>query len=159
MRVTLEDAAYLVLPRVPVGRVLAHPEWLTLVRVAEVLMSGAPHDVTAERIADNVEEFLRAGRSRRAWRVRVLMHIIEHAPLATNGRRFGDLSPSERRALVEQKWIGGHGVWRICSKVKNLVVLGAYGDRRAAKQTGYVPVPLRPRFQKMRLARPESEVA
>jgi hypothetical protein len=159
MRITLEDAAHLLLPRVPVGRALAHAEWLTLVYVTEVLLKGAPHDVAPEQAADNVEVFLRAGRSRRAWRVRVLLTLIELTPLATHRRRFSGLSPEERCALIERKWIAGHGVWRICSKVKNLVILGAYGDRGAAAKTGYVPVPLRPRFQKMRLARLESDVA
>lgn len=159
MRVTLEDAAHFVLPRVPVGRALAHAEWLTLVYVAEVLLKGAPHDVTAEQTADNVEAFLRAGRSRRAWRVRLLLTLIELTPLATNRLRFSQLSQEERRLLIERKWMAGQGVWRICSKVKNLVILGAYGDRRAAAKTGYVPVPLRPRFQKMRLARTGSDVA
>jgi hypothetical protein len=123
------------------------------------LLKGAPHDVTAEQTADNVDAFLRNGRSRRAWRVRVLLNIIELMPLTTNGRRFGDLTLDERRALIERKWIGGHGVWRICSKVKNLVILGAYSDRRAAAKTGYVPVPLRPRFRKMKVAELESDVA
>jgi hypothetical protein len=159
MRLTLEDTAHLLLPRPGTGRVLAHGEWLTLVHVAEVLMAGAPHDVSAEKTADNIEEFLRLGRSRRAWRVRVLLNLIQISSLATHGRRFSELSQGERRELIETKWIGGHGLWRICAKVKNLVVLGAYGDRRAEKQTGYVPVPLRPRFQKMRRAQPETEVA
>ncbi len=159
MRLTLEGAAHVLLPRVTAGRALAHSEWLTLVQVAEILSTGAPHDVRPEQVADNVEAFLAAGRSRRAWRVRVLLTLIEFAPMATERRRFGDLSPEERRVLIERKWIGGRGIWRVCSKVKNLVVLGAYGDRRAAAKTGYVPVPLRPRFRNMRRPDPESDVA
>ena len=49
-------------------------------------------------------------------------------------------------ALIRSRWTSGRHVWRICAKVRNLVILGAYGDRRAAVTTGYVPVPLRPRF-------------
>jgi hypothetical protein len=159
VRVTLEGVVLAFFPRVPVGRALAHTEWLTLANVAEVLLQGAPHDVTAEQTADNVEAFLRAGRSRRAWRVRVLLELIEVMPLATHGARFSVLSRERRRALIESKWVAGHNLWRVCSKVRNLVILGAYGDRRAAAKTGYVPVPLRPRFQKMRVVPPESDVA
>ncbi len=143
---TLEDVAYRVLPRVAAGRALARAEWLTLVRCAEVLLDKAPHGITAEEIADNVERFLVAGRSQRAWRVRVLLTCIEVIPVATYGRPFRWLTKAERRAVVEQQWIPGKRLGRLCAKVKNLVVLGAYGDPRAAARTGYLPVAARRRF-------------
>ena len=68
-------------------------------------------------------------------------------PLTTHRRTFGALSIEERRALVLDKWVEGKHLWRVCSKVRNLVILGAYGDKRAAAKTGYVPVSLRARFQ------------
>ena len=147
MSLTLEDLAYRVLPRVRPGRALAASEWLTLVRAAEALVEGAPHGLTSEEVADNVEAFLLAGRSQRAWRVRVLLTLIDVLPLATYGRRYGGLTKDERRALVTTQWIPGRRLGRLCSKVKNLVVLGAYGDPRAAERTGYVPVARRARFQ------------
>jgi hypothetical protein len=143
------------------GRALAHCEWLTLVNVASVLLEGAPHDIAPEKTADNIEKFLIAGRSRRAWRVRLLLHLIELTPLATDHRRFTSLSRERRKELIETRWIAGRRVWRICAKVRDLVVLGAYSDSSAEARTGYVPVPLRPRFKQVRPA-PEasaSEVA
>jgi hypothetical protein len=159
MRMTLEDVAYKLLPRVAPGRALAHGEWLTLVNVAEVLLEGAPHKTSPERVADNIERFLVAGRSRRAWRVRLLLQIIEWSPLAAGRARFSALRPPARRTFIEDKWIADHRhVWRVCAKVRDLVVLGIYGDSRAGVQTGYVPVPLRPRFK--HLSRPPAtEVA
>jgi hypothetical protein len=147
MRITLEDVTSKILPRVSAGRALAHSEWLTLVRVAECLLAGALQDLTPEQVANNVENFLIAGRSRRAWRIRILLIVIEHMPLTTHRRTFGALSIEERRALVLDKWVEGKHLWRVCSKVRNLVILGAYGDKRAAAKTGYVPVSLRARFQ------------
>jgi hypothetical protein len=147
MSFTLEDAAYRALPRVRTGHALAPSEWLTLVRCAEVLVDNAPHGISAEEIADNVERFLIAGRSQRAWRVRVLLTCIELIPFATYGRPFRGLTRAERRAVVEQQWIPGKRLGRLCAKVKNLVVLGAYGDPRAAARTGYVPVARRRRFE------------
>jgi hypothetical protein len=143
---SLEDVAYRVLPRVRAGRALAPSEWLTLVQCAEVLVDRAPHGITAEEIADNVERFLIAGRSRRAWRVRVLLTCVELTPLASHRRPFRWLTKGERREVVEQQWIPGRRLGRLCAKVKNLVVLGAYGDPRAAARTGYVPVARRQRF-------------
>jgi hypothetical protein len=147
MRLTLEHAARLLLPTVETGRALSRGEWWTLVRVAEVLLEGAAVEITAEDVADNVERFLIAGRSRRAWRVRVLLRAIEVTSFATHGRGFSRLTHVERRGIVLERWTSGRHVWRLCSKVRNLVILGAYGDRRAARTTGYVPVQLRPRFR------------
>ena len=146
MWLTLEDFAYRVLPRVPAGRALAPSEWQTLVAAADVLVGGGPHGIAPEEVAANVEAFLVAGRSRRAWRVRVLLTCVELLPIATFGRRFGSLTKAERRRVVEEQWIPGRKLGRLCSKVKNLVVLGAYGDPRAAARTGYVPVARRRRF-------------
>ena len=86
------------------------------------------------------------GRSRRAWRVRILLHTIELSSLRRFGRRFSRLEIEERRTLIVEEWIPGRGLGRLCAKVKNLVVLGAYGDPRAAARTGYVPVHRRERF-------------
>jgi hypothetical protein len=146
MPVTLEDVAYRALPRVAPGRALALSEWRTLVRVAEVLVADGPHGVTPENVADNVEAFLVAGRSRRAWRVRVLLTFIQIAPIATHRRTFEALSFDERRAFICERWTPERRLGRLCSKVKNLVVLGAYGDPRAAARIGYVPVLRRSRF-------------
>jgi len=136
-----------ILPPVTAGRTLAARESVVLERVAEALLVGAPLELTPRHVAHNVEEFLRLGRSRRAWRVRVLLTVIELTPLSTHRRVFSALTREERTALIRSRWTSGRHVWRICAKVRNLVILGAYGDRRAATTTGYVPVPLRPRFR------------
>lgn len=147
MRPTLEHLAVAFLPRVEFGRALAHGEWLTLVEVAEVILAGSPVEITPERVADNVEAFLVAGRSRRAWRIRMLLTLVDLVPVAAYKKRFRSMTRAERRRLMEERWRGGKHLWRICSKVRNLVMLGAYGDARADVATGYVPVPLRPRFR------------
>jgi len=147
MRPTLEHLAVALLPRVELGRALAHTEWLTVVEVAEVILAGSPVEISAERVADNVEAFLVAGKSRRAWRVRVLLTLVDVLPVTNYKKRFRNMTRAERRRLMEENWRGGGYFWRICSKVRNLVMLGAYGDSRADAATGYVPVPLRPRFR------------
>jgi hypothetical protein len=151
MWINLERVVRRILPSVRPGQALSHGERRTLVRVAEVLLEGAAVDIQARQVATNVETFLVAGRSRRAWRVRVLLRVIELAPMATHRRSFSRLSLTERRVLVRERWMTGGHVYRLCAKIRNLVILGAYGDPHAAEATGYVPVPLRPRFQSGRL--------
>jgi hypothetical protein len=119
-------------------------------------MSGGPHGVSAEQIASNVERFLVAGRSRRAWRVRVLLRAIEISSFPRFGRSFSSLGLEDRRTLVVEEWISGRPLGRLCGKVKNLVVLGAYGDPSAAARTGYVPVHRRQRFLAQNLFMRES---
>ncbi len=159
MRSPLKALALFVLPRVPPGRMLARRELRTLERVAETLLDGAPTGVTSSQVASNVEEFLVRGRSRRAWRVRVLLTVIELAPLAAYRRTFSAMTLEDRAALVRTKWTTGRHVWRICAKVRNLVILGAYGDRAAAASTGYVPVTSRPRFRSVVTLQHPREVA
>jgi hypothetical protein len=144
---TLEHVVCGLLPRLQAGRALAPREWSTLARVAEVLLSGAPYAIPAADVANNIEKFLLVGRSRRAWRVRVLLHLIELHPLRTHGRTFSRLAVAERRRFIEEKWVVGGPIGRICARVKGLVLLGAYGDARVGARVGYVPVTERRRLR------------
>lgn len=137
---TLEELSYRVLPRVAAGKALASSEWRTLRAAAETLLSGCPVPVTPERAADNVERFLIAGRSRRAFRVRALLTVIEFATVPEYGGRFSQLSPGVRRRVVEDRFMGGKHVWGLCAKVRLLVMMGAYGDEAAHRAVGAVPV-------------------
>lgn len=143
---TLDELAYRVLPQVAPGRALADSEWLTLQCAAEILLEALPIDIDATRAADNVERFLCAGRSKRAWRCRVLLTLLELLPLSTHARRFSAMSAPERRRLFEAQIVGAHGLWGICAKVRYLVLMGAYGDESVPEQLGvWVPGATRPR--------------
>jgi hypothetical protein len=152
MRLTLEEIAYRVLPRVVAGRSLADSEWRTLVRAAETLLEGSSARVTPERVADNVERFLAIGRSRRAWRVRLLLTLIEYLPLLHGRAAFCALTPPQRRTWIEERWIGRGGLASLCVRVRLLVIMGAYGDGQALEDVGLVPVPLRARLDPARAA-------
>ena len=137
------------------GRALADAEWRTLANVAEVLLEGSPLGVKPQQVADGVERFLLNGRSRKAWRCRALLTLLEHATLVTHGRAFSRLSHAERRQLVEDRFIGGVGVWALCAKVRYLVLMGAYGHEDAPAATGFIPLESRARFQSRAGATPE----
>jgi hypothetical protein len=105
-----------------------------------------PIEITASEVADNVERFLCTGHSKRAWRCRVLLTLLELITLHTHARRFSALSQSERKALFAERVIGARGVWGVCAKVRYLVLMGAYGDERVHAQLGvWVPGPARPK--------------
>lgn len=133
---TLDELAYRVLPQVAPGRAFADIEWRTLCRVAEAILEDLPFPIEAARVADNVERFLCEGRSRRAWRCRVLLTLLEHMPLATHGRRFSALDRHERRRLFETRIVNGEGLWGLCAKVRYLVLMGAYGDECVPSSLG-----------------------
>ena len=142
---TLQSLLLRVLPLPSPGRALADAEWRSLVRIAEALVPDAG-EVPPEDIADNVEGFLLRGRSRRAWRVRALLQVVEWSPLTLGRKPLSKLTLSERRRLVEDRYMEGRGLWGICAKVRFLVLMGTYGDRRLHAPTSYVPVSKRRRF-------------
>jgi hypothetical protein len=133
------------LPLPSPGRAFADSEWRTLSRLAEALVPETTN-MPPDDIADNIEKFLIRGRSRRAWRVRFLMHVVEWSPLTVGRRPLSRMSPGERRRLVRERYIDGRGLWGICAKARYLVLMGAYGDRRLHEATSFVPVSRRRRF-------------
>lgn len=147
MPYSLSNVAAWMLPPLGIDRALSDRERRTLECVVEVFLQGAPVRLDRERAAENIERFLVSGRSRRAWRVRVLLTAIEISTLPTHRARFSELSLGKRTQVVRDRWEGGHHIYRVLGKVRNLAMLGIYGDARAAAATGYVPVPLRPRFK------------
>lgn len=133
---TLDELAYRVLPQVAPGRAFADSEWRTLCRAAETILEDLPFAMEPGRVADNVERFLCEGRSRRAWRCRVLLTILEGMPLLTHARPFSSLAVSERRRWFETRVVDGSGLWGLCGKVRYLVLMGAYGDESVPSSLG-----------------------
>jgi hypothetical protein len=144
--VTLQSVLLRLLPLPDPGRVFSSGEWRTLTRIAEALL---PDDsaVPPGDVADNIEGFLIRGRSRRAWRVRALLYLVEWAPVTRGARPLSRMTLRQRRRLVEERYMDGRGVWGICAKVRFLVLMGAYGDGRQHAPTSYVAVSKRRRFQ------------
>lgn len=145
MAFTLEDLSYRVLPRVKVGRALSDSEWTTLMTLAEIMGDGAPMRVPPSRVADNVERFMIHGRSARAFRVRVLLTLVEYMTVPGFGARFSRLDRDTRRKVVEARFVQGDHLWGVCAKARMLVLMGMYGDRKAMDAIGFVPVALRTR--------------
>jgi hypothetical protein len=152
----LIEFAHRALPRVEPGRALAESEWRTLVYAADAILEGCPVPIRPDEVADNVERFLIAGRSKRAWRCRLLLTLVEYLPLAAGGARFSRMTKVERQALIQDRFMNqqpllrGGRLWWICAKVRYLVLMGAYGDPRAAAATGFVPADQRPRLRVLR---------
>ncbi len=125
---------------------MAECEWRTLVAIAEVLYPGPQREVSPAEIADNVDRFLVRGHSKRAWRIRALLQLVEWVPVAALGKPLSKLALPERRRMVLDHYVEGRGLWQVCAKIRYLVLLGAYGDARMHAPTSYVPVPKRRRF-------------
>lgn len=148
MRLTLETIAVWLLPRVRPGEILATRERRTLVAAAEVLLEGVQFEIDDDELVRNVERFLSARSSRRAWRARALLTLVEVAPpLLLRRRRFSRMSKDERAALIRERFVGGKHVWSLCGRVRPLVYIGAYASPKAARHVGWVPVPERSRFR------------
>lgn len=139
---TLETIARLILPPARAGHLLAESERRTLAAAAEVLLDDVDFTVPADEIIRNVERFV--GGSRRAWRVRVLLAFVEHAPRFAGLPRFSRASRAERARLLRK---GSHAAAAsLFRRVRPLVVLGAYASARARRRVGWVEVGDRARF-------------
>ncbi len=144
---TLQALLLRALPSVAPGGAFAESERRTLAAAATVLLEGSPVAVAPAEVVDAVERFLIAGRSKRAWRIRALLTLVEWAPVTLRRKRFSKMSHDERRRLVTERYITGKGVWAVCAKVRFIVYLGAYGSAKAHGPTGYVPMAARPRLR------------
>ena len=151
MQPTLETIATLLLQRPRDGEVLAARERATLTAAAEVLLEGIDFELAPDELARNVERFIGTPASRRAWRVRALLVLVEIAPVVLLGRpRFSRMTRRERARLIRERFIGGGGVWAVCGRIRPIVYLGAYASPAARRHVGWVEVRERPRFVKLR---------
>lgn len=144
----VQDVLLRVLPLVDPGRVFADAEWQTLTAMADTMLEGCPVAITPPEVADNVERFLAVGRSKRAWRIRFLLHLIEWTPIPLFGRPFTELNKDERKKLIVEKYQPGRRIWGICAKIRFLVYVGIYGDSRAHAVAGYEPASARVRLRR-----------
>jgi hypothetical protein len=142
---TLEDLARFALPKVPPGRALADVEKETLRAMAEVLLDECPVDVPFTEMVDRFERFLVQGQSKRGWRCRMLLTLVEYAPIAAYGRPVRMMSIEQRRRYMREQLIRGGFPWSTCAKIRYLVYAGAYGHTAADAATGFVPYAQRPR--------------
>jgi hypothetical protein len=136
------------LPAVAPGRALSRGESNTLASLAEVALAGAPLVITPEEVSRNVDAFLVAGRSRHAWRCRVLLQLVEHAPLTIGRARFSRMSRPARAALLTRRLERARGLWSICAMARSLVLLGAYSDPARYAAGWEVPLGMRVRFRR-----------
>jgi hypothetical protein len=142
---TLEEMARLALPKLPPGRALADVEKETLRAMAEVLLDDCPVDVPLTEMVDRFERFLVQGQSKRGWRCRMLLTLVEYAPIAAYGRPVRMMSVEQRRRYVREKLMRGGFPWSTCAKVRYLAYAGAYSVPAADAATGFVPFAQRPR--------------
>lgn len=145
-RFSIQAVADFLLPAVPNGFALAPAERRILAAVADVVKQGAPVALSGGQVADNVDAFLVAGRSQRAWRIRLLLYLLEYLPLRETGRRLTSLDPDERSKLIRARFQHAKGLWWIASKARYLVLMGLYGDDSAPAATGFVPPERRDRY-------------
>ena len=141
-----EEIAYRVLPRVRPGHALAPNERRVLGCSAEILLSESKLDVKPLEVVENIERFIIQGQSKRAWRIRVLLNVIELLGIGEAGRPFSLLSRRDQERIFKEKVIPEKGPWAVAVGVRPLVLTGAYGDPRALEACEIIPVMKRGRF-------------
>ena len=66
-----------------------------------------------------------SGIGRRAWRVRVLLQLVEVVPLALPEyrRRFSSLPKEERVRLIRERFDGGRHIFGICANIRRRLLI------------------------------------
>ncbi len=141
---TLETLASMLLPRPQLGRIFSENERRTLAAAADVLLEGVDFDISADVVVRNIERFI--GGSRRAWRVRVLLEIVELAPLAVGQLPFSRGTKEQRTRFIREKVATGGHLWVLCRRIRPLIHLGAYATPDARRRVGWIEVENRVRF-------------
>lgn len=133
---------------------LSGGQFRTLTALAESLLGPEP-TVPPEKVAMNVDAYLKRFGARRKWVIRVALSGINFYPLASLHPPFTLMAPDERRPLLERRFrgdvarrrIGSTRRWLVQGMIRlgqQVVYLGYYGDEASWDEVGYVPFSRRP---------------
>jgi choline dehydrogenase-like flavoprotein len=135
-------------------------QFRTLEALAESLLPVEAADLTAERVAVNVDHYLRRFDARRKWVVKVALLGISLYPLLYFRLPLTLIAADERRPFLQRRF--GDDVakrrvfgfrWLVQGMIRiaqQMIYLGYYGDASTHAEVGYVPFSRRPRFAELK---------
>jgi choline dehydrogenase-like flavoprotein len=131
-------------------RYLAPHQHRTLMALAEVLVLGDEESLTAEDVAESVDEYLWSFPAEEKRNAKLALTALCIYPMLRLRPPFPIMSPERRIDFIERCFIADVAERRLPGFLRKLVqsmlfaaqqltFIGYYGDPRAAEATGYVP--------------------
>jgi hypothetical protein len=109
----------------------------TIELYAEAGIRGGPPPGGWQRVARILDDYLASIRSPRAWRPKMVVLLMEIAPLLVLRPRFSRLGAAERRAFLDRHVAGQRGLLRVAALGRQLVRLGYYSDPEVQAAMGF----------------------
>jgi hypothetical protein len=112
----------------------------TVVHYARAVVRARPPEGGWRQVARRLDEYIAATRSPRIWRLKLMLLLLELAPLMRLSRPFSMLSPAARRRFVDRNFVARHGLMRVIAMGRQLIRLGYYSCHAPQERMGFVPV-------------------
>jgi choline dehydrogenase-like flavoprotein len=129
-------------------RYLSHPEWVTVMALAEVLIPPEKAAIAPETIAHNVDHYLASFTARDKWKIRLALLALGFYPMLFFRPGWPIMSTGMRRRFIQKRFLGAEkplrGPFRnvvesMIRAAQQMVYVGYYGDERGAATAGYRP--------------------
>jgi choline dehydrogenase-like flavoprotein len=146
-------------------RYLSPSQFRTLEALAECLLAGEASTLSPERVAMNVDAYLRRFDARRKWVIKAALAGISFYPLLFLRLPLSLMASDQRREFLEKRFrgdvarrrIGSLRRWLVQAMIRlsqQMVYLGYYGDPASWEEVGYVPFSQRPGYDPSLRKRP-----
>jgi choline dehydrogenase-like flavoprotein len=129
----------------------------TAMAMAEVLVIGDEEALTPEEVAAGIDDYLFSFAAHEKWKAKLALSVLTVYPLFRFRPPFALISPARRLEFIERCFLNDVVERRLPGFLRQLaqsmlyasqqlVIIGYYGDPRAAESTGFVPFSKRPRY-------------
>lgn len=97
-------------------------------------------DAQTEQVARNLDRYIAATPGPRIWRLKLMLVLMEYAPLLRLRLPFRWLSPAAREQFLDRHLAHATGLLRVIAMGRQLVRLGYYAAPVPQTRMGFLPV-------------------
>jgi len=97
-------------------------------------------DTQAEQVARNLDRYISATSGPRIWRLKLMLVLMEFAPLLRFRAPFSWQSLAGQRRFLDRHFVHARGLMRVISMGRQLVRLGFYAGHAPQTRMGFLPV-------------------
>jgi hypothetical protein len=97
-------------------------------------------ETQAEQVARNLDRYIASTPGPRIWRLKLMLVLMEYAPLLRLRLPFRWLSPVAREQFLDRHMAHASGLLRVIAMGRQLVRLGYYASPAPQTSMGFMPV-------------------